>query len=112
MRPLALLLALVCGAVGAFAQPVPPPATAKAIATIAEIRDQATRAAGIPAFVEWLRRCDNVSDIEYRPDILLTTSPPKQWVKFTVDHETLRFLLMRGEGGKVVVVSEQSLRTK
>jgi len=73
------------------------------------IWDQLREAKGIPEFVARLHRISSVSNVDYRPMLLLTTFPARQWVSFDLAKRHYRFLLSDSvsQHARVVVVSQQ-----
>ena len=79
----------------------------------------------IGSFTKWLKQREHVSDVDYNPDVLLTTAPPQQWVSFSIEGKRYRFRLMKGLDvevlsgsdrtvlkGKVVIVNEEGPKAK
>jgi len=79
-------------------------------ATIEQIRERAEQSSTIPAFVSWLRRQANVSEVNYDANLLLTTHPAHQTVRFSVDGHGHRFLLFRSGGGRMILAGDQPLK--
>ena len=74
--------------------------------TIEEIRAQVSQSPSIPSFVGWLTEQANVSNIDYDPRVFLTTYPPQQSVRFSIEGDRYRFLLRIEQDTKVALVSE------
>ena len=111
MKAIATCLAVVALAFRAVAYPTAEstPSTREAV-TIEQIRRQAESSPGIPAFVAWLERQANVSEVDYNANLFFTTHPPHQLVTFSVDGHHHRFLLLRGAGGRVTLTRDEQLK--
>jgi hypothetical protein len=110
VKSIATCLAVLALAFSAVADPSPDAASSRKGAAIERIRERAEQSSTIPAFVSWLRRQANVSDVDYDRDLLLTTDPPHQSVTFSVDGRRHRFLLLRDGGGRVTLTADEQLK--
>jgi len=111
MKPIATCLAVLALAFSAVADPgVDPASSGPDRATIEQIRERAEQSSTIPAFVSWLRRQANVSEVNYDANLLLTTHPAHQTVRFSVDGHGHRFLLFRSGGGRMILAGDQPLK--
>lgn len=77
------------------------------ITTIEQVRAQVSQSPSIPSFVRWLRQRSDVSNIDYEPGTFLTSYPPQQSVRFSVEGQRYRILLRSEQDARITLVSEE-----
>jgi hypothetical protein len=68
------------------------------------VLEELQQSPSVRGFVWRLARIPAVSNIQYYPDLLLTSYPPRQWLSFDMAERHYQFLLSSDYGGPHVVV--------